>query len=272
MRTFPGARTAVLVVGATLISMGVATPAAFAAAPVNDSYAGRVTLAVPSMTTLDTSEATTGARDAVLNQECGAPVTDASVWYRLDPLVDTDVVVDVSRSDYSAGLIVAKRTASGWRLMGCSPDVVTVSLRGGRSYAVLVFDYQGDGVGNGGTLVMETYVPDRRSVVSVTVDPTARFDPKNGTATVTGTMTCEGAAYSAGVEVYLRQKAGRLLISGYGGRQLGCPDGTRTWVVAVADTNGLFKGGTADIDVYAYASGRRNWSEDSVQTEVRMKR
>jgi hypothetical protein len=145
-------------------------------------------------------------------------------------------------------------------------------LRGGRSYAVLVFDHQADGVGNGGTLVMETYVPDRRSVVSVTVDPTARFDPKTGTATVTGTMTCDGAAYWAGVEVYLQQKAGRLLISGYGGRQLGCPDGTRTWVVSVTETNGLFKGGTADVSVYAYASGRRNWSEDSVETEVRMKR
>ena len=54
---------------------------------------------------LDTTEATTDADDAQFNASCGAPATDASVWYTL---VGTDevVIVDVSGSDYSAGVLV----------------------------------------------------------------------------------------------------------------------------------------------------------------------
>ena len=52
---------------------------------------------------LVTTGATTDADDAQLNTTCGAPATDASVWYSLQGS-GKGVVADVSSSDYSAGV------------------------------------------------------------------------------------------------------------------------------------------------------------------------
>jgi hypothetical protein len=60
-----------------LSSLGVSAPAALAAPPSNDTFAG----ARPDVSELlDTTEATTDSDDAQLNATCGAPATDASVW------------------------------------------------------------------------------------------------------------------------------------------------------------------------------------------------
>lgn len=58
------------------------------------------------MRPLDTTEATTDGDDAQLNETCGAPATDASVWYAFVAGSDAVVVVDVSQSGYSAGVLV----------------------------------------------------------------------------------------------------------------------------------------------------------------------
>src|SRR5215471_13636780 len=55
---------------------------ALAAAPSNDTFAGaQVIGSLPFSTTEDTTQATTDADDTAANQFCGAPATDASVWY-----------------------------------------------------------------------------------------------------------------------------------------------------------------------------------------------
>jgi len=83
-------------------SFAFAAPA-LAAAPANDTLAGIETLSVPDSVTLDTTEATTDADDASMNPgECGAPATDASVWYELTG-TGAWVAIDVSASTYSAG-------------------------------------------------------------------------------------------------------------------------------------------------------------------------
>ena len=41
----------------------------------------------------NTSEATTNAQDEALNANCGAPATNASVWYTYSPHVDRNVVL-----------------------------------------------------------------------------------------------------------------------------------------------------------------------------------
>src|SRR5262245_61371329 len=81
----------VLAVGAVLIG---AAPA-YAAVPTNDAFGGAVTIgSVPFTTTLDTSEATTDADDTNANANCGAPTTDASVWYSMTSANDKAIVVD----------------------------------------------------------------------------------------------------------------------------------------------------------------------------------
>ena len=271
MATFQKTVTALLAAGAVVASLGVASTAAHAVVPSNDTYAGRVSLEVPTTVTLDTTEATTGTRDQVLNEQCGAPAVDASVWYRLGSDEGSHVVVDASASDYSVGLIVAHRSGRSWVLDSCGPEVVSLFLEPGLGYAVLAFDYQDDGGGNGGTLVLTTYVPTRRVTMTATVDEVGEVDARAGTAVVSGTLTCRGAAVLAGVEVLLTQRAGRVLITGYGGSYFGCNNQTRAWHAQISDADGLFRGGSADAAVWAFAYGLRTWSEQTVERTVKLR-
>ena len=79
--------------------------AALAAPPTNDTFPGATAVAIGFSQALDTTQATTDANDAQLNATCGAPMTDASVWYSLAG-TDSGVIVDVSSSTYSAGVLV----------------------------------------------------------------------------------------------------------------------------------------------------------------------
>src|SRR5438309_435623 len=102
-------RTALVVFG---VAVGVAVPLAphaLAATPNNDTVGGATAIsALPFDDTVDTSSATSDANDSQLNAQCGAPVTNGSVWYSYTPAADGGVVFDVSNSDYSSGLIVAE--------------------------------------------------------------------------------------------------------------------------------------------------------------------
>src|SRR5262245_44463482 len=94
---------AAVIAGVVLVAPGPA----YAAAPTNDTFAGATAIgAVPFSTTVDTSEATTDADDAEANANCGAPSTDASVWFSLAATTNGAFVVDVSASSYSAGVLV----------------------------------------------------------------------------------------------------------------------------------------------------------------------
>src|SRR6266568_485749 len=88
-----------------LSTLAVSAPTALAAPPLNDTFAKATAAAIGFSETLDTTEATTDSDDAQLNASCGAPATDASVWYVLQGS-DQGVVVDVSQSNYSAGVLV----------------------------------------------------------------------------------------------------------------------------------------------------------------------
>ncbi|HEX3929445.1 MAG TPA: hypothetical protein VHW64_01985, partial [Nocardioides sp.] len=60
---------------------------ASAAPPGNDEVGGAIALNLGDRVTEDTTQATTNAGDDALNAACGAPVTEASVWYSYHPLV-----------------------------------------------------------------------------------------------------------------------------------------------------------------------------------------
>ena len=96
---------------------------ALAAAPANDAFAGATLVSIGFSEQLDTSEATTDADDTQLNTDCGAPATDASVWYALQG-TDQGVVVDVSQSDYSAGVLVGVGSQGSLQILACGPGAV----------------------------------------------------------------------------------------------------------------------------------------------------
>jgi hypothetical protein len=119
-------------IGTTLVlaaSMIITTPA-MAAAPANDTHAGRIAIeTLPFHDEVDTRAATTDANDARANEECGAPATDASVWYSVRAPSDRGLVVDVSGSTYPAGVIVVTGRPRSFSLVTCGPETVGLGPR-----------------------------------------------------------------------------------------------------------------------------------------------
>lgn len=244
---------------------------AFAAAPANDTYGGRVTVgALPYTATLDTSEATADADDADINAGCGAPATDASVWYQVTAATDTGLVADVSSSSYSAGAIVATGSPGAWNVLACAPGTVGWSAVAGETYTILVIDDQLDGGGNGGTLNLTIDTTPPPPSVHITVDPVAKFF-KDGSALVSGTVNCTGQADFAFVDTFLSQKVGRFIISGESATDIACDGVTRPWSVQVVASNGVFKGGKAATVTFTLACGTFDCGFDFVERTVLLK-
>src|SRR5258707_3865617 len=148
-----GCRVGAVVLAAGLVLIGAAP--AQSATPTNDTFGGAVPIgSVPFTTSADTSQATTDADDANANANCGAPATDASVWYSTTPATDGGLLVDVSKSSYSAGVLVVTGAPGAFEIVACGPGAVGFQAVAGTTYFPLIIDDQADRTGNGGTLVL----------------------------------------------------------------------------------------------------------------------
>jgi len=253
MRLVRRAAVSALVLTTAVITTGAP---AFAAAPSNDTYAGRQAVSIGFSDTVDTTEATTDADDAAMNETCGAPATDASVWYEFTSASDVGVAVDVSDSSYSAGVLVATgNPTDGFEIVACAPGATGWLAEAGVTYAVLAIDDQLDGGGNGGTLAINVSEIPPPPEIDVTVNRTGSFNSKTGAATITGTVTCVGDADFAGIETEVRQNVGRFTIVGFGFTEVTCDGATRPWSLEVIPDNGKFSGGKAVTVTLAFACG-----------------
>jgi hypothetical protein len=235
-------------------SLVVAVPA-FAAAPDNDTYASRTVVgSLPFLDQIDTSEATTDADDAEANASCGAPVTEASVWYGFTASSDSALVVN-AKAGFPAGIIVVTGSPGSFQIVTCGPEAVSFATSASVTYSILVFDYEPGGA-NGGPvdIVMEGTPPP--PTIDLVVDRFGSFDARTGAATVRGTLTCTGGGSKTFVDVNLRQTVGRLILHGSGSTGEFQCDGTHEpWSAVVIAENGLFKGGRAASVTYAFACG-----------------
>jgi hypothetical protein len=258
--------TIAMVFGMVVFPFG-ATPA-IAAAPSNDTFAGAAPAALGSSLELVTTDATTDADDAQLNTNCGAPATDASVWYSVAG-TDAGVIVDVSQSSYSAGVLVGVGTQGNLEIVACGPGAVAFFAASGTTYYVLAIDDQADGGGNGGTLRISFSAAPQPPTVEISVDRVGRFDSRSGAITLTGTYACTNADF-IDVLVQARQNAGRFSILGSGEVfDVGTCDGaTRAWTAQVFSANGKFKGGKAITVATAFACGSFQCSDGFVEQTV----
>ena len=261
-----------ILVGLVLAGSLVLAGPVLAAAPSNDLYGGATVVSLGFSESLDTTEATTDADDAEANTDCGAPATDASVWYSLTAAADVGVAVDVGASDYSAGIIVVTGTPGSFLIVDCAQGGVTFGATEGETYSILAFDDQFDGAGNGGALEISIGEIPPPPEIDVTVDPVGRFASKTGIATITGTVTCSGVADFAAVEVSLRQAVGRIFITGFGGTDVVCDGSTQAWSVDVFPDNGTFKGGRTASVTIAFACGPGDCGQDTVEATVKLRK
>ena len=100
-------RSTLTAAAAALLLVPVLATSASAAPALNDTAAAAtVVTALPSSFSQDTTGATTDALDASLNAGCGAPFTNASVWFSYTDPDGGGVLADMSASSYSGGFIV----------------------------------------------------------------------------------------------------------------------------------------------------------------------
>jgi hypothetical protein len=195
------------VVALALSALGVSTPAALAAPPLNDTFSNATPVATGFNEVLDTAQATTDSDDAQLNESCGAPATDASVWYVLQG-TDEGVVIDVSQSNYSAGVLVGTGTQGNLETVTCGQGTVGFFGVAGTTYYVLAIDDQFDGSGNGGLLNISFNLLPPPPTVDFAVSRFGTVNGRTGVATISGTYTCTNGD-SIDAFVTARQNVGR---------------------------------------------------------------
>jgi hypothetical protein len=110
-----------------------------------------------------------------------------------------------------------------------------------------------------------------RLELDLDVDPLARIS-RGGVVTLTGTVSC---TVPANVSVYadVRQRAGRVYITGGGSTEVAC-DGSATWTLVITSESatGKFTSGNATTRASAYAwdpIGGEGW--DEVAGSLRMR-
>lgn len=221
----------------------LAAAPASAAPPLNDTIASaKAVTAFPFTEIVDTTEATTDAEDAAVNSTCGAPATNGSIWYSLQASAPA-YVVDVSRSSFTAGVIVATGTPGNLSVVTCGPDSVGFEATAGETYYLMAFSDNPDVVG--GLLSVEVAESDPAPQVSMTVDDVGKVDPKAGTATITGTYTCDGTADFTVLQGKLQQEqSGGNVVGEFVQEGLAC-GGTFKWSADITPESGKFQRGLA---------------------------
>jgi hypothetical protein len=267
-----GSQRLAAAVAAALTAVTFTSTPALAAPPGNDVYSAATVIGgTPFTTTLDTTEATTDADDAEMNTTCGAPAMDASVWFTFTPAADAAYLADASASDFSAGVFVATGAPGTFEVLACGPGGAAWQATAGQTYSILVIDDQQDGGGNGGTMELTLDEAPPPPALDVTVNSTAQFDSKTGSAILSGTIMCGADAEFAFLEAQLTQRVGRLLIRGFGGTDVTCDGTIRPWTIEVLGDNGLFKGGKSATATFAVACGLAFCSEYSNESTIQLK-
>lgn len=240
-----------LVAAAALLPL--TAPASYAAAPTNDVPAGAVALTLGQTWNQDTTEATTDALDAALNRTCGAPVTNASVWFTYTDPTGAGFLADMTASDYSGGFIVTAGDPANGDFVACGPDAVAVRGTAGTTYYLVAFS---DNATLGGNLSVTLSEPPPAPEVTLTIDPRGTAD-KAGTAHISGTYSCSNAdGYQSDIEGMLTQRVGRTKITGFFfSYPLECDGAVHPWDAFVVSDTGLFSGGKAANVSVAFACG-----------------
>ena len=254
-----------------LVAFGTFALTASAAVPGNDTFPNATTVSAGYSAVLDTTEATTDADDAQLNGSCGAPATDASVWYSIAG-ADQLITVNVSGSNYSAGVIVGVGTQGNLQTVSCGPGSVAFFAATGTTYYLLAIDAQTDGSGNGGSLSISITNPPPPPSASVTVNSTGKVDSRKGIATISGTYTCSNAD-SIDISGTGSEPVGRFSVLGsFEFFEIGKCDGTaHTWSADVRPSNGKFAGGKLAISGEFSACATYSCATGTFQQKVQLK-
>ena len=228
----------------------LATVPASAAPPGNDESAGATAVRLGDRVVEDTREATTSAADATLNEGCGAPATNASVWFTYTPAVARRVVLDMTASNYSGGLMVFQGTPSADSLLACGPGVIGLSVAANRTYTIMAFS---DTDTIGGRLVLAIKQPPPPPRVRVTL-ARGGVALRGGAARLHGTYICRNGQF-ADLSGALFQRAGRLKITAEFFQEVRCDGRRHVWRSRAVSQFATYARGRARARVTVAACG-----------------
>jgi hypothetical protein len=262
---------AALVVGGIFATFPA--PSAHAAPPSNDEVANAVSVSgVPFSETRDTSEATFAEGDS----GCGA----ATVWYAFTPDTNAAYLFETRGSDYDTTLAVFEGSPGDGNLLACNDDyfdlqsAIWLELTAGTTYYVEAGTCCGAEIGQvgpGGTLVFNVDLAPPAFDLELTLDPRGAIGAEPGTATVSGTITCntEGYVYISGS---LRQGQGLNIARGDFYTETACSSTPTTWAATVDAGSRVFLPKSATLNAYAYGCDRFTCDEDSASRNVKLRR
>lgn len=234
-----------------LLVLPLAAAPVQAAPPDNDEPAGAITVHVGDRVTQDTTEATTGAQDAMLNASCGAPQTNASVWYKFSTRRDRAVLLDMRESDYSGGFLVFRGAPTTDSLVTCGSTAVGVRAEAGTTYTVMVIS---DTAQVGGHLVLSVRRPPPPPRIRLRVAPRG-LAYKGGAARVHGTYRCRNAQGDRGIFGKISQRVGRMKIPARFSDRVRCDGETHRWSARAVSPTGIYDRGPARVQLGAFACG-----------------
>jgi hypothetical protein len=229
---------------------------ALAAAPTNDTFPDATAVTIGFSDILKTNEATTDTDDTQLGTLCGFATTNASVWYVFTSATDAFVQIDVSKSDYSAGIMVGTGTQGNLQPVTCGHSFVEFYATVGTTFYISVLDHEPHDEPHGGQLQLEvadTLGPPRPSVSGdgIRIEFSSNNRVENREVKTSGSYICTDAAW---ITIFgtAHQKVDRFTISGFiNFFESGTCDGTpHPWSAEVTpDTpdNGKFVDGELEV-------------------------
>lgn len=259
-----------LMAATVLVAMAAFTP--LAAQPTNDDFDDAAEIPdLPFFDMVDTTQATTAADDP----DCFGQ--GPTVWYSFTPLVDTEIQADTFGSDYDTTLSVYTGTRGALDQLVCNDDAgfstqsrVRFDAFSGETYFFMIGSF---GSGAGGTLEFSVDVAPPAPPpleIDLSIDRTGRFLP-TGEAEISGTLTCSQPAF-ADLFGSLRQTVGRFIVQGFFSTFFEC-DGETAWSATATSDTGLFRGGPAKVDAFAFVfvPDTDEFAEDEELAAVRLR-
>ena len=226
----------------------------------------------------DTTEATTGASDPGFCSFPEAGADRATVWYAFTPAESGAYRSDTFGSDYDTTLYVGVADgAGGIDVIACNDDAgglqsaVIWEASPDTTYLIAVGTCCGGGTagepGGGGMLELHVLAAPPPPTIDVIVDATGGFT-KDGAAIISGTLECSPGISYVSVFTEVTQTVGRFTVTGFGGAWV--VDCASSWTAVVESSDGLFRGGKAEVSASAFGCDLSECVGDSTSRTVRL--
>lgn len=223
------------------------------AQPPNDDFANAtvVTEPLPFVDSVDTTDATVEPTDP----EPSCVGTTHTVWYSYTPSADGRIGVDTFGSDYDTTLSAWVGAPGNFAEVACNDDtfdsvqsLIRFDVTSGVTYFIMAGSFLDS---PGGNLQLTVDVAPPPILEDLTIDPAGTVKPSTGTAMIGGTVTCSETGGSVFLDAHLSQRIGRVRVDGFGFTELEC-SGATPYQIMIFPENGLFVGGRATADVFAF--------------------